>query len=503
MSDGFDLVLEFALREVLAEPAARAAVPPRPAPVVARRRPLRTWAPLVAAAAAIAVVVLVDRGDGVATASGELLVASADGALRRSTTVRSGDTALCPDGPPVQVDLPGGGRLRTVAGTAFVLRDDDVELLAGEVLADTGRREQRVRTSLGDVAAAAFGRISVRRSPFVLPVSEESPMRLTDVLSRLEHVPSVLCVTVLLGAAELAVGQERTGLKAGQTRVVQDRESARRDAALASTLFVTCNQELPQPTDEASMAQWKITDEAVGELARLLLRSPVAVTAIRQDLAAALARTGTSDDLLGRMVRLANLTEVAELHRGVAAVAERQGSALVLDDWVAMAERGEGKAIAELRQRLRTDEALPKDTIAAALVIAGEEDEKAGLRAPLGVPIADCLADTFKFDARCVAAFALSRRGIEAPRRVLLADLAAAIETRLDTPTDLAESAEFVRRAWYFFGDGTTRIGHLNQRLDACRVPGWGDSVDAARVRATMTSLQEQDRNQAAGPRRG
>ncbi|MBL8747761.1 MAG: hypothetical protein JNK78_01270 [Planctomycetes bacterium] len=502
MNDGFDHVLEFALREVFAEPASRTATLVQTDRAPARRRRLRAWT-MLAAAAALVVVVLIDRGDRDATASSELLVAAADGVLHRATVVRSGDTALCPDGPPVQVTLPGGGRLRATAGTAFVLRDDDVSLLAGEVLAETGRRDQRVLTSLGDVAVLADGRVSVRRSPFVLSVAEESPMRLTDVLSRLEQVPSVLCVTVLLGAAELAVGQERTGLKAGQTKVVQDAESARRDAALASTLFVACNRELPQPADEESMAQWKVVDEAVGELARLLLRSPTAVTVLRQDLAAALARTGTSDDLLGRMVLLANLTEVAELHRGVAAVAERQRSALTIDDWVAMAERGESTAIAELRRRLGTDEVLPTDTIAAALVIAGEDDEKARLRKPLGVPIADCLEDTFKFDARCAAAFALSRRGIEAPRRALLTDLAAAIETRLDSPSDLATSAGFVRRAWYFFGDGTTRIGHLNQRLDACRVPGWGDQDDAARVRATMAGLQEQDPRQTAGPRRG
>lgn len=491
MNDAFDHLLEFLLREVMAGPST-ASLPVRGTRSGPHwRRRAWPWLAVAATAATVMVITLADRErQAAAIAAQALLVAGGDGVMRPETTLAVAAPAWCRAGPPVRVTLPGGAAADVFAGTAVVHRGDALELVGGEILTATASRAWRIRTELGDVEVAPDSVVAVRLSPSLRLRPEEPDMRWNDVISRIDRTTVALSITVLLGAVDLVTAQERTNLRAGGRTAVQDAASARRDAAAASALFVACNRELPEPTDEKAMLEWKQVDEQFGDLTRLWLRSPAAVGAVRADLQRALARPESSDTLRGRMIRLALLSEDAGLLRAAAEAARQHPDACQLDDWMALAERGEQFARAPLHEFLKDPAGTLGAQVNAALVVGGEQARRDDLAPFLTVSMRDAFDEFMKFDARCIAAVAFAHLGDPVPRRLLLAELAEVVASRLETPQDVVVSADLVRRATYFFGQPTPRLGHLGTRLMTFEVPALRGEPDADAVRAAVANLQ-------------
>lgn len=491
MNDAFDHLLEFMLRELLAGPPTTASLPARTVSAARSRYRVWPWLAVAGAAATVTIVALASRErHAAAVAARTLLVAGNDGVMRPGTALEVAAPAWCSAGPPVRVTSPGGAAALVFAGTAVVHHDDALELVGGELLSAPSPRAWRIRTELGDVEVAPDSVVAVRLSPSLRLRSEEPDMRWNDVISRIDRTTLALSVTVLLGAADVVTAQERTAVRAGGQKAVQDAASTRRDAAAAATLFAACNRELPEPTDEKSILEWKQLDEQLGELTRLWLRSPAAVGAVRADLQRALVRPESSDTLRGRMITLAAMSEDAGLLRAATDAAKQHPDACRLDDWMALAERGEQFARAPLHEFLKDPAGTLGAQVTAALVVGGEPARRDDLAPFLAVSMRDAFDEFMKFDARCVAAAALARIGDPAPRRLLLAELGEEVASRLDTPQGVAVSADFVRRATYFFGQPTPRFGHLGTRLMLFEVPALRGEPDADAVRTALANLQ-------------
>lgn len=490
MSDSaFDHLLEFALREVLRD-AGRPSVAhePRGASMRGRwRRRLR----VVAAAAAILVVVAIAawpvRDDAVADRA--LRVTDATDTFRSTRDVPFGAVGWNHDATAVELTTRAGSRLRLLRDAA-VRFGDPIDLLGGELELLPSARPRVVRTAAGSIESPPNSHVFVRSNPFPLPDSEETPMKLPDLLARSRQVPFTLSITVLLGSAELVDAQERTRVVAGETRNVQPRDDARRDAARASTLFVATNRDLPEPADEQSMLQWKDLDEQHGELGICLLRSPAAVAAVKNDLLTALSKAGVPDVRRGRLLQLADLTEEVALHDAGAALVGKQPNAFTFEHWIALAARGNAAGRTELHRFLQEPRGALGARVVAALVLGGDASRRDGLEEFVAVPMDEAIDDFQKFDARCLAVLALAHLGDPAPRTTFVKDLAGAVAERLDSPQAIAASADFVRRATFFLGQPNPRVDNLDLRLRAFVVPALGAGDDAAAVRKAVTDLE-------------
>lgn len=516
-ADVFDRLLEHALRDELAPPAAASTADlaarvaaalagndacrsPVPSAGHAGERARWRWLPFAIAAAAgvgVALTWLAAKQSGLSCSRALLLAVADDQPFTAGTHVAAASFAWCTGGAAVVLTAGDGAAAAAAPGCAFVIDPQrrSAELLAGALELRGRRAPWRVETDgAGDVAVVVADACAVRctLTPEAPPqtVTPDPTMTPNDLRARLRDltVPATFTVLVLAGTAELATAQGKEALPAGSSRTI-DVGGERAAVARARQLYDGARRELPPATGEASTAARKDQEDRFQELIDLVLQRPAAWVALRQALVVDLGDARLAAEARARALQLSLLDEDAGTFAAVTRVWPLHPDAFGFEEQVALAERGFAPAKAKLRESLAEARGVRIARVLAALASGGDESVRPALGRFLTADVANAGRSIQRFDARCHAAVALQSLGDPAPVRELRTALIAQVETWAASgdPQQLALADSCLQRAEYWFGTQQPRLSWPEIRQRAA-TPRRGEP-DAASLRARAAAL--------------